>query len=61
MILESGPIYQVTFLDNKSVTFRLIGGKDLEFELLEGDEVKYVQKGDSWLKGWITLKKIAEY
>ena len=58
MTLESGPIYLVTFPDNRTVTFRLIGGKELEFEIFEGDEVKDVWKGDSWLKGWVTLKKI---
>lgn len=57
IIFESGPIYKITYEDGRTLNFKLIGGKDLTFEITnENNELELV-KGSQWMNGFIIIEK----
>ena len=58
LIFELGTIYRVTYEDGKTLNFKLIGGKDLTYEVAdENDERKFIN-GSQWMNGFIKIEKV---
>ena len=57
-IFESGPIYRITYDDGKTLSFRLIGGKDLTYEVTDENNKLKLVNGSQWMNGFIKIEKI---
>ena len=58
MIFELGPIYRVTYEDEKTLYFKLIGGKDLTYEITDENNKVEIAKGSQWMNGFIKIEKV---
>lgn len=58
MIFELGPIYRVTYEDGKTLNFKLIGGKDLTYEITDENNKVEIAKASQWMNGFIKIEKV---
>ena len=58
MIFELGPFYRVTYEDGKTLNFKLIGGKDLTYEITDENNKLELVNGSQWLNGFIKIEKV---
>ena len=51
IIFELGSVYRITYDDGKTLCFKLIGGKELTYEVTdENDEREFVNESQ-WMNG----------
>ena len=60
IIFELGSVYRITYDDGKTLCFKLIGGKELTYEVTdENDEREFVNESQ-WMNGFIKIEKVVE-
>lgn len=56
--IELGSIYRVTYLDGKTLYFKLIGGQDLTYEITDENNKVEIVKGSQKIDGFIKIEKV---
>lgn len=58
IVFKSGTVYKITYEDGKILNFKLIGGKDLTYEVSDENNKLELVKGSQWMKGFIKIEKV---
>lgn len=58
MIFELGPTYKVTFENESALSFKVLGGENLTYEVTDENGKHDFITGSQWMNGFIKIEKV---